>query len=127
MKRYFPDKFPKGSQCDKSYFFNVWNSMHPEQVSKVIEHANSQRYTVKGEEVKNNSIVLTEEWQQQLQSMPFVSKEKGRMSHLLKLKSKIGVVRKERVVYDEFDFDKRPSNFDSSSQILANSSTQPQT
>ena len=62
MKPFFPDKFPKGSQCDKSYFFNVWNTKHPEQVSKVIEHANAQRYTVKGEEVKNNSIILTEKW-----------------------------------------------------------------
>ena len=62
MKKYFPDKFAKGSQCDKSYFFNVWNTKHPEQVSKVIEHANAQRYTVKGEEVKNNSIMLTEKW-----------------------------------------------------------------
>ena len=40
--------------------------------------------------------------------MPFVSKEKGRMSHLLKLKSKIGVQRKERAVYDVFEFQKRP-------------------
>ena len=40
--------------------------------------------------------------------MPFVSKEKGRMTHLLKLKSKIGVQRKERVVYDVADFQKRP-------------------
>ena len=59
MSRYFPDKFPKGSQCDKSYFFNVWNTVMPSQVKQVIDHANSQRYTVKGEEVKNNSIVLT--------------------------------------------------------------------
>ena len=30
MKPYFPDSFPKGSQCDKAYFYNVWNTMHPE-------------------------------------------------------------------------------------------------
>ena len=29
MRRYFPDKFAKGSQCDKSYFFNVWNTIFP--------------------------------------------------------------------------------------------------
>ena len=36
--------------------------------------------------------------------MPFVSKQKGRMSHLLKEKSKVGVYQKERVHYDTFDF-----------------------
>ena len=39
--------------------------------------------------------------------MPFVSKMKGKMSHLLKQKSKIGVKSKERVQYDVFDFGKR--------------------
>ena len=36
--------------------------------------------------------------------MPFVSKQKGRMSHLLKEKSKVGVYQKERVRYEPFDF-----------------------
>ena len=36
--------------------------------------------------------------------MPFVSKQKGRMSHLLKEKSKVGVYQKERVRYESFDF-----------------------
>ena len=40
--------------------------------------------------------------------MPFVSKQKGRMSALLKQKSKVITVKKERVTYDAFDFDKRP-------------------
>jgi hypothetical protein len=43
--------------------------------------------------------------------MPFVSKVKGKMSALLKQKSKIQAVRKERVTYDAFDFtQKRPRN-----------------
>ena len=41
--------------------------------------------------------------------MPYVSKAKGKMSALLKQKSKIQAVRKERVTYDAFDFtEKRP-------------------
>ena len=28
-KDYFPDEFPKGCQCDRSYFYNVWNSKYP--------------------------------------------------------------------------------------------------
>jgi len=61
--------------------------------------------------------------------MPFVSKEKGRMSHLLKLKSKIGVQRKDRVVYDVFDFEKRIRNPSTNpqSQIILNTQSQTQT
>ena len=41
--------------------------------------------------------------------MPFVSKAKGKMSALLKQKSKINIVHKPRVTYDVFDFtQKRP-------------------
>jgi len=40
--------------------------------------------------------------------MPFISKQKGRMSALLKMKSKIATKRKERVQYDPVDFMKRP-------------------
>ena len=39
--------------------------------------------------------------------MPFVSKQKGKMSHLLKQKSKIGVQHKGRITYEVYDFDKR--------------------
>ena len=27
MKDFFPDKFPKGMMCDRSYFYNVWNTI----------------------------------------------------------------------------------------------------
>ena len=36
--------------------------------------------------------------------MPFVSKQKGRMSALLKQKSKVGAIMKNRISYDAFDF-----------------------
>ena len=32
MAKYFPDKFPKGRQCCREYMYNVWNTMHPEDV-----------------------------------------------------------------------------------------------
>lgn len=41
VKDYFPDEFPKGCQCDRSYFFNVWNTKYPEQVKEAIDHANA--------------------------------------------------------------------------------------
>lgn len=30
MAKYFPNKYPKGRQCEKQYMFNIWNSIHPE-------------------------------------------------------------------------------------------------
>ena len=29
MDLYFPDKYPKGRQCDREYIFNVANTLHP--------------------------------------------------------------------------------------------------
>jgi len=62
MARYFPDKFPKNTQCDKSYFYNCWNTKYPEQVKEVIKHANKQHHTVSNDEAANNSIVISEDW-----------------------------------------------------------------
>ena len=73
----------------------------------MIEHANHQRYSVDNQKVMNNTIAVTKEWEEELFKMPFVSKQKGRMSHLLKQKSKVGAVQKDRVKYDPLDFSKR--------------------
>ena len=51
---------------------------------------------------------MTEEWANALEEMPFVSKQRGRMAHLLKMKSKISTERKDRVTYEALDFLKRP-------------------
>ena len=52
MSKYFPDKFPKNTQCDKAYFYNVWNTIYPEQVKEVIQYANKQRYTVSNQDAE---------------------------------------------------------------------------
>ena len=69
--------------------YNVWNTIYPDDVKKVIDHANSQRYAIDADKNKEHAIIITEEWQKELDSMPFISKQKGRMSHLLKIKSKV--------------------------------------
>ena len=84
MAQYFPDKLPKGRQMSKSYMYNIWNTIHPENVQAVFEYANSVRYAVDNEKMKENTILITEEWQRELEAMPFVSKVKGKMSALLK-------------------------------------------
>ena len=83
--------------------YNVWNSIDPEDVKEVIAHAGRQRFSQLSEKVQDDSIIITQEWREQLKSMPFISKQKGRMSHLLKKKAKIVTVRKERKTYDALD------------------------
>ena len=84
--------------------YNIWNTLHPEDVKEVIKYANNQRFNITAEKVKANTIVISEKWMSELDDMPFVSKQKGRMSMLLKQKSKVNAVPKERVTYGAFDF-----------------------
>ena len=74
--------------------------MYPDQVKETIDYANAQRYTLSNEDARQNAITITDEWEEELKAMPFVSKQKGRMSALLKAKSKIKIQRKPRVQYD---------------------------
>ena len=108
MAAYFPDKFPKNTQCEKAYFYNVWNTLYPEQVKEVIKHANEQRYTVSNQAAQENSIAISEGWQRELDSMPFISKQRGRMTFLLKQKSAIRVERKPKITYEVHESLKRP-------------------
>ena len=54
--------------------YNVWNTLYPEDVKAVIQHANSQRFSVQNEQMKEDSIMITEAWKEELESMPFISK-----------------------------------------------------
>jgi len=51
--------------------------------------------------------LITDDWKKEIASLPFVSKKKGRMSALLKQKSKIIKIKKDRKKYPAFDFKKR--------------------
>ena len=84
--------------------YNVWNTIHADDVAAVLEHANNNRYAVNSEKVKQDTVIITDEWMAELDAMPFVSKQKGRMSMLLKQKSKVQAVPKKRATYDAFDF-----------------------
>ena len=64
--------------------YNVWNTKYPDDVRDVIAHANTVRYSVTAEKVKDETILITQEWQREIESLPFLSKQKGKMSHLLK-------------------------------------------
>ena len=50
VKDYFPDKFPKGRVVDRTFMFNVVNTLHPAVVKEIVDHAITQRYDVKVDE-----------------------------------------------------------------------------
>ena len=73
--------------------------------------------------MKEQTIIITEDWKKELDSMPFISKQKGRMSFLLKQKSKVAAIRESRTKYEPYKFEKRMRD---GSNTLANSQFQPQ-
>ena len=40
VMQYLQDEYPKDRFPDREYFFTVLNTVHPEYVRKMIEHAN---------------------------------------------------------------------------------------
>ena len=86
---HFPDNYPTGRQCDRQYLFNVWNTLFPSEVATCLEHANQLRFSILNQRVKEDSILISEAWVEQLQAMSFSSHKKGKMSNLLKSKTKV--------------------------------------
>ena len=73
--QYFPDKLPKGRSPAREYFFNILNSIHPQYVARLIDHANRQRYTAENEERKHETIEVSDEWRELLLANPYVSRK----------------------------------------------------
>jgi hypothetical protein len=71
--RYFPSKFSKERVPDKTYFFNIMNSVMEGYVSSIIAHTNKVRATKSHEAEAVQTIEITDEWYEKLSSIPFVS------------------------------------------------------
>ena len=85
---YFPDRYAVGRQCERSYFWNVCHTFFPEEVQALIAHATTQRFAMGQDEEETDRIHLTDEWAALLELFPTKPAKKGKMMHLLKLKSK---------------------------------------
>ena len=44
--------------------FNVWNTIHPNDVKSLIEYANSQRYALTSEKQEGEAIEIFEGWKE---------------------------------------------------------------
>ena len=61
---YFPDDYSKGREPDRKYTFDILNTVRPEYVKKMIEHAFTIRNAVTEEGKHEDEILVSPEWQE---------------------------------------------------------------
>ena len=67
--------------------FNIINTLYPDYLAKVMEHASKQRMTAEGDDMKKQSIEMSEFWADQLRQMPYLSRKYYDLSTLLPFSS----------------------------------------
>ena len=70
MMAYFPDQLPKGRMPDRSYFFNVMNTLYPDYTQQLIQKANSNRVIATPSDDQHEFVHISEEWWQKLNELP---------------------------------------------------------
>ena len=78
---HLPDRMAKGRQIDRTYFFNVLNTLETEKLQEIIRHAQVARNVAQGEEEKLETIQISEEWVKELKEIPFKSSKSLHLSN----------------------------------------------
>ena len=73
LQQYLPDKYPAGKGPPRQYFFDVLNTLYPEYLAEVMQHACQERMSVAGDAQKLESIQISQFWEEELKSMPYLS------------------------------------------------------
>ena len=71
--QYFPDKYPVGKGPPRQYFFDILNTVHPDFLQQMMNHANEQRMSVNSGMTKTDSIAISQYWEEELKAMPYLS------------------------------------------------------
>ena len=72
---YLPATLPKGKLPERTYFFNVFNTVHHERLVKIIEHANKQRFASMDPDMVEDTIEVSNHWWEELNRLPFFSRK----------------------------------------------------
>ena len=72
VKPYMPPKQSKSRQIDKTYFFNIVNSQHEDELTAILRHAKSLRNSVGEQQEKQESIRLTNEMYEAMTKYPWI-------------------------------------------------------
>ena len=97
MMKYFPVKYSAGKGPPREYFFNVLNSVQSDYLHQMMKHANEQRMSATGELGQRESIKISQFWEDQLRSMPYLSRKYNNNhinSDVSRLVTRIGVSRR---------------------------------
>ena len=71
FRRFMPERLPKGRMPDRSYYFNVLNTLYPEYTAQLIANANAKRFTANAENGDDGGIKVSDDWWEQLNAVPF--------------------------------------------------------
>ena len=74
LMRYMPDRLPKGKQIERQYFWTCLNTLRPEYTKRLVENANRQSNVAGTAVTETENILVSDDWWQALNEMPFVSK-----------------------------------------------------
>ena len=74
LAQFFPDKYPKGRQCDREFLFNVANTFHPDVMKELVDYAHKQRHALKGNKQELEAVLANDHWASELRAMPFHAK-----------------------------------------------------
>ena len=75
FRQYFPDNFAEHKGPSRSYFFDILNTLYPEYLTQISDHANKQRMTATGDGMADDRIHISEAWQERLNAMPYLSRK----------------------------------------------------
>ena len=72
---YMPDHLPKGKFPDRTYFFNVMNTLYEDGVQAMIAHANRVHFESSKAGIQEEEVAVSQEWWDQLNLMPYFSRK----------------------------------------------------
>ena len=73
VMQYLQDEYPKNRYLDRTFFYTILNTVHPEYVRDMIAHANNARFAPFGQAKELDTVVVNEELLGKLKSLPFFS------------------------------------------------------
>ena len=62
LQMHLPDRIAKGRQLDRTWFFTILNTLEPEKLGQIIQHAQKQRNVAQDEEAKRETITISDRW-----------------------------------------------------------------
>ena len=62
LMRYFPDRLPKNRLPDRTYFFNILNTVYPDYTAELVRTALNNRHEVKFGDADLSAINVSDEW-----------------------------------------------------------------